>query len=366
MREIPPDEAEAYELGDVTQRPEEDESGEEEGDQLIYRPRRSGSINDDDDETHVKARASLDERHDDDQDDDVDLAAMIDRTTPSTDDPSLPSLTWRVLILGCIFCIIGAAASQIFYFRSNTPIFSGYFVILATYPLGHLMARHLPPRTILGIDLNPGPFNLKEHVLISVIASSGGSSAYASDIIAIMKLYYHQSLGAVASITLLITTQCIGFGLAGMLQDVLIRPISMAWPAVLVTVQLFTTLHQDADAASPSSRGAGGKIPLSALRIKIFTAIFCVTFVYQFLPTVLFPTLTSIATLCLIDNRSYVLRTLGSGYNGLGILVFSFDWSTVGTGGPLYTPAWALWNYFGGLIAVCWVIMPMVMTFDVW
>lgn len=354
MRAIPPDEAEAYELGDVV--PRDDDEREDEGDQLIYRSHSAegqaeGLL-------PAKKRLSLDDSLRDD-----DLAAMIERTTPSTDDPSLPSLTWRVLILGCTFCIIGAAASQIFYFRSNTPVFSGYFVILATYPLGHLMARHLPERTILGIDLNPGPFNLKEHVLISVIASSGGSSAYASDIVAIMKLYYHQSLSAIASITLLITTQCIGFGLAGMLQDVLIRPISMAWPAVLVTVQLFSTLHHDAD---QNVGGGLGKIPLSALRIKVFSAIFCVTFVYQFFPTVIFPTLTSIATLCLIDNRSYVLRTLGSGYTGLGVLDFSFDWSTVGTGGPLYTPAWALWNYFGGLIAVCWVIMPLVMTFDIW
>lgn len=70
----------------------------------------------------------------------------------------------------------------------------------------------------------------------AVIASSGGTSAYASDIsegrrnpinfevtlialelglVAILRLYYHETIGALSSITLLITTQSIGFGLAG-------------------------------------------------------------------------------------------------------------------------------------------------------
>lgn len=34
-------------------------------------------------------------------------------------------------------------------------------------------------------SLNPGPFNIKEHCLIVIIASTGGGSAYATDILAI-------------------------------------------------------------------------------------------------------------------------------------------------------------------------------------
>lgn len=50
------------------------------------------------------------------------------------------------------------------------------------------------------------------------------------------------------------------------------------------------------------------------------------------------------------------MRTLGSGYNGAGMFNFSLDWSSVGASGPLYTPYWALGNYFGGLIGVCWIV----------
>lgn len=38
------------------------------------------------------------------------------KTVPSTDDPTLPSLTFRAIVLGSIFCVLGAAASQV----SNT------------------------------------------------------------------------------------------------------------------------------------------------------------------------------------------------------------------------------------------------------
>lgn len=43
-------------------------------------------------------------------------------------------------------------------------------------------------------------------------------SAYAADILAILDLYYERPLSFIPSITLLLTTQCIGFGLAGKLK----------------------------------------------------------------------------------------------------------------------------------------------------
>lgn len=52
------------------------------------------------------------------------------------------------------------------------------------------------------------------------------------------------------------------------------------------------------------------------------TCSFLGIFSWQFLPAVIFPTLTSIATLCLINNQSLVMRILGSGYDGFGLLDF--------------------------------------------
>jgi len=136
-----------------------------------------------------------------------------------------------------------------------------------------------------------------------------------------------------------------------MLQNLLVTPPAMYWPATLVTVQLFITLY-----SSTSSTMSRASQLATRDRLKVFMLVFIAIFVYQFLPFLLFPTLTSIATLCLIDNRSWWMRTLGSGYSGLGVFNLSFDWSSIGSSGPLYTPYWALGNYFGGLIGMCWIV----------
>ncbi|WWD21237.1 OPT family small oligopeptide transporter [Kwoniella shandongensis] len=292
------------------------------------------------------------------------VEALIARTVPTTDDPSLPTLTLRVLVLGISFCILGASASQIFYFKSNAPSFSGYFVILATYPLGHLLAneRVIPRgKWIGGWELNPGRFSIKEAILVSVLSSSGASSAYAADILAIMNLYFDTPLSTIPSLLLLLTTQCIGFGLAGMVQNLLVSPPAMYWPSTLVTVQLFTTLYSTSSTALSFSAQL-----LTTRRLRVFMLIFLLVFIYQFLPFLLFTTLTSVSVLCLLDNRSWWLRTLGSAYSGLGFADFSFDWSSIGSTGPLYTPFWALGNYFGGLVGMIWVIMPIILVFNIW
>jgi hypothetical protein len=60
------------------------------------------------------------------------------------------------------------------------------------------------------------------------------------------------------------------------------------------------------------------------------------------------------------------MRTLGSGYNGLGMFNFSLDWSTVGSNGPLYTPWWAQLNYFAGLMGMIWIGVPLLLATNFW
>ncbi|WFC95207.1 hypothetical protein MBRA1_001854 [Malassezia brasiliensis] len=84
------------------------------------------------------------------------------------------------------------------------------------------MASALPDRRVnlfgWRFRLNPGPFSAKEHVLIAVTVTSGATSAYASDIINIQELFFHQHMSAIPALTLLITTQVIGFGFAGLVR----------------------------------------------------------------------------------------------------------------------------------------------------
>jgi hypothetical protein len=54
-----------------------------------------------------------------------------------------------------------------------------YLPMLLSLPICNAWARYLPNISFFGIPLNPGPFTIKEHVIIIVIASVGSGPAYA-------------------------------------------------------------------------------------------------------------------------------------------------------------------------------------------
>lgn len=84
------------------------------------------------------------------------------------------------------------------------------------------------------------------------------------------------------------------------------------------------------------------------------------------MPSVIFPTLSSIAVLCLINNRSLIMRTLGSGFDGYGFLVFSFDWTVISATGPLFTPWFAQVSYLAGMAFNMWVVAPLLYFSNFW
>ncbi|KAE8733201.1 hypothetical protein F3Y22_tig00001478pilonHSYRG00402 [Hibiscus syriacus] len=85
-------------------------------------------------------------------------------------------------------------------------------------PIGQFMAAVLPTTQfeLPGIgsrkfSLNPGPFNMKEHVLISIFSNAGAAfgsgSAYAVGIVTIIKAFYNRKISFLAGWLLIITTQ---------------------------------------------------------------------------------------------------------------------------------------------------------------
>ena len=100
------------------------------------------------------------------------------------DDPTLPCLTFRSCTLGLLFTCILAFVNQFFSFRTE-PIFLSMLVPqLLSYPMGKAMASLLPSRTFLlfggrwRFSLNPGPFSMKEHCIISTMANTASVSSY--------------------------------------------------------------------------------------------------------------------------------------------------------------------------------------------
>ncbi|OMO76965.1 Oligopeptide transporter OPT superfamily [Corchorus capsularis] len=134
---------------------------------------------------------------------------------PETDDPTLPVMTFRAWSLGLISCILLIFLNTFFTYRTQPLTISAILMQISVLPIGKFMARTLPTRdyNLLGwrFTLNPGPFNMKEHVIITIFAncgvSFGGGDAYSIGAITVMKAYYKQSLNFLCGLLIVLTTQ---------------------------------------------------------------------------------------------------------------------------------------------------------------
>jgi OPT family oligopeptide transporter len=134
-------------------------------------------------------------------------------TVPITDDPTQAVLTFRTWVLGLAACILLSFVNQFFQYRSNQLSIGSVTIQILVLPIGKFMAAKLPkkqvsiPFTKWSFSLNPGPFSMKEHVLITIFANCGAGGVYAVYIITITKAFYHKGLHPVAAMLLAQTTQ---------------------------------------------------------------------------------------------------------------------------------------------------------------
>ncbi|KAF3773451.1 hypothetical protein EJ110_NYTH55245 [Nymphaea thermarum] len=275
-------------------------------------------------------------------------------TVPATDDPTLPVLTFRTWTLGLFSCALLAFLNQFFGYRQNQLSVSSISAQIIALPLGKLMAATLPakvvriPGTKWEFSLNSGPFNIKEHVLITIFANSGSNSVYAVNIITIVKAFYHRQLHPMAAFLLSQTTQMMGYGWAGLFRKYLVDSPYMWWPANLVQVSLFRALHEE---EVRRKRGT--------TRLQFFLMVFVASYCYYIVPNYLFPSITALSFVCWIWKDSVTAQQIGSGLSGLGLGSIGLDWSTVARflGSPLATPGFAVLNVMAGFFLVVYVML---------
>lgn len=227
----------------------------------------------------------------------------------------------------------------------------------------------MPRRKLFGASLNPGPFTIKEHVLITVMGSVGASSAYAvrhhfEYFVALLTCVHfcrrillpfsgysttrpttfptsgcwscQPSWYATAPTSLMHLILCvqIGFSIGGIARRFLVNPPSMIWPVNLVTCALFNTLH------SQQYAGIGTRGGLS--RERFFSYCLLGSFCWYFVPGYLFTALSAFNWVCWIVPNNVAINQLFGTQSGLSFTVLTFDWSQVAyNGSPLATPWWA-------------------------
>jgi len=80
----------------------------------------------------------------------------------------MPAATLRTWVIGLAWAILIPGLNQFFSFRYPSVTINGIVAQLLSFPVGRAAAAWLPNWKIFGVSINPGPFTVKEHVLITV------------------------------------------------------------------------------------------------------------------------------------------------------------------------------------------------------
>jgi hypothetical protein len=160
--------------------------------------------------------------------------------------------------------------------------------------MGRAWAKFMPRVKIFGVSLNPGPFTVKEHVLLTVMATvtNGVRTGFSTRsrntksltfvlyslpmlrtllrtgfstrsrninsltliLHSVQRVYYNQHPTFAYQWLIVMSTQLIGFSIGGIMRRFLVSPPSMIWPSNLVLCALFNTLHSQ-EYAGVGNRG---------------------------------------------------------------------------------------------------------------
>ncbi|KIK34782.1 hypothetical protein CY34DRAFT_812696 [Suillus luteus UH-Slu-Lm8-n1] len=277
----------------------------------------------------------------------------------NTDDMSIPVSTFRAWSMGFFWVIIIPGLNQFFFFRYPSVNITGMVAQLLSFPMGRLWAAAVPNVTIFGVHLNPGPFTIKEHVLVTIMATVGWQSAYATDIVAVQRVFYGQTFNFSYQWMLVMSTQLIGFSLGGIMRRFLVLPPSMIWPTNLVTCALFNTLH------AQSYAGIGNRGGIS--RERFFVYVFSASCAWYFFPGYLFQALSYFTWVCWIAPDNVVVNQLFGYESGLGMSLITFDWAQITyVVNPLATPWWSEANILAGFVFFFWILTPILYYTNTW
>ncbi|TFL07122.1 OPT oligopeptide transporter [Pterulicium gracile] len=302
------------------------------------------------------------------------------------DDPEMPALTIRMWVIGLLLCMLSSACNVFFNFRSPAPSVVPLALLLVAYPVGKFSAFILPITTYriplptaplrllariprlqhlgeyaaygpaIEFSLNPGPWNIKEHVLVYIMANVAVNPPYALNAIVVSDVYYKIELGYWFNLVLVLSTQLTGFGLAGLCRRFLVWPASMVWPQNLVACTLLNTLHAEDEDES------GG-----ITRYRFFMWVTGGSFVFFFLPDYLFRALSIFSFVCWIWPNNVPVNQLFGVSSGLGMSVLTFDWTQISwIGSPLMVPWWAQVHIAGGFVLFFWILAPTLYYTNAW
>lgn len=291
-------------------------------------------------------------------DDNPEIAALplqVRQLINLNDDPTLPTITFRYFILSAVFVVPGAFLSQMSYFRTTKAPYSVFFVQIACHYAGHFLARVLPawvfrlPGTGWSFSLNPGPWSIKEHVLVTITAASGATYNLGYAPIVLAELWYGTRVNPAVAIFFMLAIVWVGYSFAALARGILLPDPEYIWPKALMQTTLFETFRKTDNSSALARR-----------QMKVFFFALLGMTLWQFLPEYAFPFTSSLAFLCWVAPRNPVANFIGSGLGGMGFLNLSLDWSNINwnESSIMLTPFWTQVILFLAFAFNCWVLLP--------
>ncbi|TVY49363.1 Sexual differentiation process protein [Lachnellula occidentalis] len=285
----------------------------------------------------------------------AEVRAVVD----NTDDMTMPCSTIRVWVIGLLFVVALAFINQLFSIRQPQITVTANVVQLLCFPVAKAAEAILPDWgfTLFGTrhSLNPGKFSPKEHMLITIMASVGYDYPYTDNIIWSQYLpqYFNQSYAGHFGYQILValSTNLIGYGIAGVCRRFLVYPAYCVWPASLVTIALNGAFHTGKNIAVP---GPFKKI-FTISRLRFFLYAFIAMFVYFWFPNYIFQALSVFNWMTWIAPNNVNLAAITGMENGLGLNpIPTFDWNILLWDTPPQDPLtiWYSNTYFTGYLPI--------------
>jgi OPT family small oligopeptide transporter len=283
-------------------------------------------------------------------------------------DEDVPANTLRAWILGMIFVTIGSGCNMLFSLRNPAIQITSIVAQLVSYPFGLMMAAWLPTKKFktFGVEwsFNPGPFNMKEHALITIMSnvSFAQGAAYSTYSLESLIGFYNVDYGWGFALLFTITTQMVGLGLAGIFRRFLVYPASMIWPTTLPNCALFYSLHDKTPSDPAETNG------WTISRYRYFLYVFIGSFVWYWFPGFIWQGLSVFAFVTWIKPNNVVINQVFGGFSGMSLIPITFDWTYVTAYilSPLIPPWHAIANTLIGLVIFIWVASPAVHYTNTW
>ncbi|KAI1377096.1 OPT peptide transporter Mtd1 [Hypoxylon crocopeplum] len=258
--------------------------------------------------------------------------ADVSRFLISSRDDGDPALTFRSIILGTVFTAFSSVITMLYTFKPYQVQVSAVFIQLLVFVFGEAWALSTPHpdrfkgkwlRDILSFFNFGQPFGIKEHVVASLIASSGNNGLSGVEVYAVERLFYDRSVSASTAVLATFSISLCGFVLAGVLRPLIVYPAEMVYWSTLPQVVLFQNLHFDRLA----NRG----------RLIKFGWALAFAAVWEIFPAYIITWFSGLSIFCLAslrapENTRTVFSTIFGGASsneGLGLLNFSLDWQYI-------------------------------------